>query len=1173
MPSDWSVRDKISRVVEDDPYSGRRCLSIDDPDNKTGSDVLSARTPVAAGKRYVVRLRCRAAPDATPGGLGVYPRFWDADGREFGKAREQQCRRLPSAPGAWTFTAFQVQPPDGAVRMAVWLHTFSSAVGNYRVDDVELLESTAADLLALVSWNGAVAEPAPDGSVVTRWEHARSGSIDLRFSPPADWTPWSALEFTLESGVATGSAFMLIITSENTETDGSDYFSFKIKLDWTGPRTFLLPFRELGIARRPIGWNKIDRIAFTAGGWGNTPDPRAVVTLRNPRLTRIRQTGPTMTDEDFFAALDLDRPELAAVKRDVARKDWKAAIHDFAEHVRSRTSPRWRIDWRDAPFRGVKVPPPEADRAPDQWDYFSTFIKVDWTGWKHFVLKKSAFSPKAFVEGKGWKGKKPIGWNWITYLAVNAKGWGLTPDPETVLYFDDIRLTGPDKQTLITDFEDPEDHDFTRIERTTEFAHSGKWSGKWWNMPVNTGIRRTRLPHDWTAYDALEFWAYAPKATGARLVLVLDSDPPKRPKRAEDLIRKKFTWRYGNQSWPIQFKDKIDWHANPTSGPGRTHLWNEALNRHFHFRDLSAAYWNTGQERYARALAEHWMDWIHANPPPRLSSGNGAGDANCIWQTLTTGIRLENTWPDALYRCLGSPSFTDRVIIDIVKSIADQARHLVRWPSGGNWLTEESLGLFTAGMLFPEYREAASWRQTAVQRLYGQLDDEVYPDGMEYELATGYNNWVVSNLSGLLDRADMNGLRAELPKDYLAKLEKMYDYLLLVMMPNGKAPGLNDSGDSDVRRALEHGWKLYPDRTDFLFGATLGKQGTEPRNTSHAFPYAGHYVMRSDWGPEALYLLFDSGPFGYGHQHEDKLHFVLFAYGRRLVLDPGNYSYDHSKWRRYVIGTAGHNTIMVDGQGQNRRAHPDTRFWPRPWTAPTPPANDTLWTSTAVADFARGTYRRGYGPKPQINVTHTRRILFIKPEYFLIVDTLRPADSAPHRYDALFHLDAENAELTPDTLVVRTREKEKANVGILPLKVPGLDCRIVKGQEDPVQGWSNGPWRPVPTAVYTRTAAGTVWFAWVLQPIPANASDAGNSLPTLRQLPADSANPDGLALKVRFPDGRDDTVLVNDAPQGRPLEAAGLQTTAELLWVRRGTPGGAASRRFEAQGRRVVAAP
>ena len=49
-----------------------------------------------------------------------------------------------------------------------------------------------------------------------------------------------------------------------------------------------------------------------------------------------------------------------------------------------------------------------------------------------------------------------------------------------------------------------------------------------------------------------------------------------------------------------------------------------------------------------------------------------------------------------------------------------------------------------------------------------------------------------------------------------------------------------------------------------------------PTETSHAFPYSGHYVMRSGWDKDATYLLFDAGPFGAGHQHEDKLHFVLW---------------------------------------------------------------------------------------------------------------------------------------------------------------------------------------------------------------------------------------------------------------------------------------------------------
>lgn len=59
-------------------------------------------------------------------------------------------------------------------------------------------------------------------------------------------------------------------------------------------------------------------------------------------------------------------------------------------------------------------------------------------------------------------------------------------------------------------------------------------------------------------------------------------------------------------------------------------------------------------------------------------------------------------------------------------------------------------------------------------------------------------------------------------------------------------------------------------------------------------------------------MLFDVGPFGAGHQHEDKLGFVIYAYGAYLVIDSGIYPYDTSRWRRYVLSPYAHNVIHVD---------------------------------------------------------------------------------------------------------------------------------------------------------------------------------------------------------------------------------------------------------------------
>lgn len=790
------------------------------------------------------------------------------------------------------------------------------------------------------------------------WRHAESQGISLKFPAPQDWSKFDAIAFWVHSEKATGSHFMVLFHSENRETEGPDYYSAKITIDWTGWKRFVLPFNELGAARQPLGWNHITGISLPAAGYGNTPDPAAVVRIDGVELL-AQGAERKMSDAQLFENLDLNLPELAAVKKAVAAGDLKSAKAALAAHLQDRTSPRWTVDWRQPEFRTGKA-------------------------------KLSA---------------------------------------------------------------------------------------------------RTRAA-------------------------------------AEKIIRHQFDYGTGpNQRDTLDFGPKIDWAANPTSGEARTHLWNESLNRHFHFRTLSEAYWLTGEDRYAKEVADQIVDWTASNPPVVLSSGNHMPNGSEAWQTLTTGIRLADTWPLAFYRCLGSPAFTDDVLAEMLKSVCQQSRHLVRWRSHGNWLTAESNGLFTAGVLFPEFREAAAWRRMALERLYEQLDIEVYPDGMQFELAAGYNNWVVSEFAGILELADLNGRRGEVPGDFQAKMEKMFNYLLFASMPNGDIPGLNDANNTSVRKLLDTGHKLFPKRDDFLFVASGGKQGRPPSATSHAFPYTGHYVMRSGWDADATYLLADCGPYGKGHQHEDKLHFVLWSHGRQLVLDPGNFSYDRSRWRRYVLSTPGHNTILVDGQGQHRSAKKETYVWPLPWTAPAPKENDTQWISTTDYDLVVGRYDDGYGPKNEISVRHERRIVFLKPErIFLVTDSLVPGDEKPHDYDALFHLDSPKAELDEKSLVVRTCNAGAANLAIVPENAGKLSASIVQGKEDePVQGWASSPWRSVPTAVYRKSATGPAQFQFVLAPTGKGAEPAVRSVETA-----------GDAVKIRLVGQR--TITVKTAGQGVTVE-------------------------------------
>lgn len=58
----------------------------------------------------------------------------------------------------------------------------------------------------------------------------------------------------------------------------------------------------------------------------------------------------------------------------------------------------------------------------------------------------------------------------------------------------------------------------------------------------------------------------------------------------------------------------------------------------------------------------------------------------------------------------------------------------------------------------------------------------------------------------------------------------------------------------------------------------------------------------------------------------------------------------------------------------------------------------------------QGTYNKGYGDDNQVRVTHTRSIMFVKPEDRIVLDRMQPQDEQEHAYEFLFHLDATEGE-------------------------------------------------------------------------------------------------------------------------------------------------------------------
>ncbi len=585
-------------------------------------------------------------------------------------------------------------------------------------------------------------------------------------------------------------------------------------------------------------------------------------------------------------------------------------------------------------------------------------------------------------------------------------------------------------------------------------------------------------------------WTFDPHAVGRE----------RKPEvaKAEKALRHQLTsigieWAFG---------ETIDWAFNPTTQPDSkwpaNHEWTWQLSRHPMWIELGRAFHATGDERYAAEFARQLAGWVRDCPVPPKADNRPFSR----WRTIEAGIRAGSVWPEVYHRFLAARAFDDEALTLFLKSYAEHALYLMRFKTGGNWLAMEANGLYHAGALFPEFKEAALWRQTALARLTAELDIQVYPDGAQVELAPGYHGVSLRNFLGPVDLAELTG--CEVPHDYTAKLERMFDYYLYTMQPTRQTPALNDSGAGGVERWLELGAKLFPARDDFRWVSTRGQAGKPPAPLSFLFPYAGQAIFRTGWERDALWLCFDAGPFGYGHQHEDKLGVTLTAYGRPLLVEGGVYTYDASAWRRYVLSSRAHNVVLVDGLDQNRRKSPKETYVVQ---APVP----LTFQTGAAHDTASATFDEGWGPEGRALVRHTRHVFFIKPDLVVLADELQPSDSAEHLYEALFHLDAEAAD--SDGLRVAT-QGEGPGLTLTGFGADGVS--VVKGQTEPVvQGWlpdssaGYGGIRPIPTAIYRKRAAGPVTLLFALAPSPSGGKPRGV---TGTRLLAD-------ALEVTFADG------------------------------------------------------
>jgi hypothetical protein len=564
-----------------------------------------------------------------------------------------------------------------------------------------------------------------------------------------------------------------------------------------------------------------------------------------------------------------------------------------------------------------------------------------------------------------------------------------------------------------------------------------------------------------------------------------------------------------------QLGDPIDWYDNPSKGLS----WLLYINQLNLVSKLAAIWRDTGEDRYALEAGKLVQSWTHQcwRGYCYIRDGKLVNSGMEVRNRLTNCIAAY----DVLRTC---PALTGEMHMAFWKLFVTHARELVEWAPGGTHKHPLVAypGLFAVAVLFPEFAESADWMETGMRSLQDSIVDRITPEGAWQTHSSSYQEvpyaWSLRSLEIL--RASGDGSTDATAALIRTQITKMMELQFRMALPNGGWPNVGDTyGRSDWGAAMSSVLKMYIwlrfdeqeqarlnriavayERMLAALAMASGAKGNAPREPSVGLTGSGYYAMRSGWfGKQQRYLYYDLTPQAFGHAHLDAAHVEIYAYGKPLVTDTGDY------FLGWGSRTALHNTIEVDGTMQQ-------------WRAEMMPCE---WLTTRTVDLMDGAHL-GYG---QRGITHRRKAIFFKgdpdgfADYWLLADLL--TGKGEHTYEQFFHLagpdpvTSPTIELDPTTLIAKTVHANTANVTIVPVGGAGLQGGFFEPIEtdlDPkakteraaMLGWmvGNGSFQRVksPALVYTRTGTPPQSYHTVVLPTPegAHATAIVTRLPVTR---------------------------------------------------------------------------
>jgi len=407
---------------------------------------------------------------------------------------------------------------------------------------------------------------------------------------------------------------------------------------------------------------------------------------------------------------------------------------------------------------------------------------------------------------------------------------------------------------------------------------------------------------------------------------------------------------------------------------------------------LVRAYALTGDERFPQAFWIAIEDWARNSPP---MSGP-------LWICGQESSLRILAWSFALHAFLNSPATTAERGALLVSMVAAHAWRTAQTfgyarSQRSNHLISEAVGLWTAGTLYPELKDSASWQKLGAELLYEAAFDQITPEGVSRQHSFNYQRMVLQLLLWTLRLAEIHDVH--LDDGIRTRTGSAFDFLRAWIDPaSGHAPNYGSNDGSlilplatceygDYRPLLQLGAAVL-DRPALKTGpwdeAALwfGSQAKIAKKSESSLPSAetGYHRL----GDGNSWAMMRAGRYTRRPVQADQLHVDIWWHGLNLARDAGTYLYNgEAPWNNGLSGTAVHNTITVDRHDQMRRAG---RFLWLDWSQ----AEGRSYSSSSGSscETAPDCFEGEHHGYRCFGVTHRRMVRWLHNAGWVIVDDI-----------------------------------------------------------------------------------------------------------------------------------------------------------------------------------------